>query len=287
MGWQVTPQNVGLAPFGLSCANLPAYTTNPVPAGTHIYRQRIVWSGGPLDLHNGGITIEQSCMQPTGIGGGTPEVVVLSAPTNSNPNRIIDSELDGSLVGTQEVSKACGLRGIWSEITRTVVRNVGSGICIVSYNGALNYDAIYTNNWIGNLRAYGDAAGSGSHNEAATTRCFRIDSNPNRRNVWRGNWIETDTPANSSGGLFIQSTYGCGGVGNVYVENNLIDGGGNWDMYADGSSYSGQFVSTNNRFVPGGYGYCAVTGFRWNTWADNYSNNPSAPDNRGVSIGGC
>lgn len=286
-GWQVTPQNVGLAPLGLSCASLPAYTTNPIPANTRIYRQRIVWSGGALSLQNGGITIEQSCMQPTGIGGGTPEVVVLSAPSNSNPNRIIDSELDGSLVGTEEVSKACGLRGLWGEITRTYVHAVGSGICIVSYNGALSYDSIITNNYIGNLRAFGNAAGSGSHNEAGTTRCFRIDSNPSRKNVWDGNWIETDVPANSSGGMFIQSTYGCGGVGNVYLENNLMDGGGNWDLYADGSQYSGQFVATNNRFAPGGYGACAVTGFNWTTWSNNYVNDPSQPDNRGQQIGGC
>ena len=165
------------------------------------------------------------------------------------------------------------------------VHDVGSGICLVDYNSSLSYDVIYTNNWIGKLRAYGDPSGSGSHNEAATTRCSRIDQNPNRRMVWRGNWIQTDTPDNTSGGLFIQTTYGCP-IGNLYVENNYIDGSGNYDIYADGSGYSGQFVATNNRFAPGGYGTCSVTGFRWTSWSSNYINDLSKTDNMGAA-GGC
>ena len=284
-GWQVTPQNIGLAPLGLSCASLAPYTGPlPIPAGTTITDRRISWSSGALDLNAGGITIQRSCMQPQ--PGAESTYVVVESFTPPQPNRIIDSELDGHLIGQQAMSKACGLRGIWAEITRTYVHHVGSGICLVDYNSSLSYDVTYTNNWIGQLVAYGDAAGSGSHNEAATTRCSRIDQNPNRRMTWKGNHIQTDTPANSSGGLFIQTTYGCP-IGNLYVQDNLLDGGGNWDIYADGTGYSGQFVSTNNRFAPGGYGACAVSGFRWTTWTENYLNDPSAPDNKGISINGC
>jgi hypothetical protein len=224
-------------------------------------------------------------MQP-GASASTQYVVVESFPSNSNPNRIIDSELDGHLVGQEAMSKACGLRGIWGEITRTYVHDVGSGICLVDYNSALSYDVIYTNNWIGRLRAYGDASGSGSHNEAATTRCARIDLNPNRLMVWRANWIQTDTPSNSSGGLFIQTTWGCP-IGNVYVEDNYLDGGGNWDTYADGSSYSGKFVATNNRFAPGGYGACAVSGFSWTTWSSNYVYDPTKTSSMGATVSNC
>jgi chitodextrinase len=281
-GWNVTPQNIGLAPLGLSCNSLPVYSGPfPIPAGTTITEKRITWSSGALSLDAGGITIQRSCMQPQ--PGASTTYVVVQSFTPPQPNRIVDSELDGHLVGVQAMSKACGLRGIWAEITRTYVHHVGSGICLVDYNSSLNYDVIYADNWIGDLVAFGDPGGSGSHNEAATTRCARIDTNPNRKMVWRGNHIETDTPNNTSGGLFIQTTWGCP-IGNVYVENNYLDGGGNYDMYADGTGYSGQFVATNNRFAPGGFGHCVVSGFRWTSWSSNYVYDPSKPDSMGASV---
>jgi len=274
MGWELTPTNIGLVPYGLNGASLPTYTTNPVPAGTTITEKRITWSSGALDLDAGGITIERCLIQPQ--AGGTAAEVVVQSFTPPNPNRIIDSELDGSLLGQEEVSKACGLRGIWSEITRCYIHDVGSGICLVDYDDTLTYDVTYTNNLIHDLRAFGDAATTGSHNEAATTRCFRIDLNPSRRMTWDANWIETFATggtggpgANDSGGLFIQTTFGCP-IGNLYITNNYLTDPGNWDMYSDGTGYSGQFELVNNRFGPFDFGPCAIDGFTFDVQTDNY-----------------
>lgn len=274
MGWELTPTNIGLAPYGLVGASLPTYTTNPVPANTTITEKRIVWSNGALDLNAGGITIQRCLLQPN--PGGTSSDRIVESFTPPNPNRIIDSELDGSLIGQEEVSKACGLRGIWSEITRCYIHDVGSGICLVDYTDTFTYDVTYTNNLIRLLRAFGDPVTTGSHNEAATTRCFRVDLNPSRRMTWDANWIETFSTggiggpgANDSGGLFIQ-TIGCA-IGNLYVTNNYMTDPGNYDMYADGAGYtaSSQFQLVNNRFGPWGYGACAISGFTWDVQSGN------------------
>lgn len=269
MGWELTPSNVGLAPYGIDGNSLPSYTTNPVPANTTITEKKIVWSGGQLDLDAGGITIERCLLQPTSTG--TSNLITVQSFSPPSPNRIIDSELDCSLIATQDIAYACGLRGIWSELTRNYIHDVGSGICLVDYDDTITTSSLYVNNLITGLRGFGDPGTTGSHNEAATIRCNRIDLDASRTTVWRGNWIDTSgAPANSSAGMFMQTPpgYGCP-VGNVYIHNNYIDGGGNYNVYADGNQYSGVFELVNNRFATPAPFTCAISGFTWTTQSGN------------------
>ena len=244
VGWQLTASNVGLAPQGLSCSSLPAYTGSSKPAaGTVITQKRIQTA---IDLSNGNITIEKSCIQPTSLGPG--EHIVTTG--TSAPVTIRDSEFDGSKLTAQAVAYSCAFRGI-GDLDRNYIHDMGSGICFFGTGSTLSGSA--TNNYVRGLRAYGDPAGSGSHNEAATVRDFPTNSNPNRTLTIRYNRLESDSGSDTAA-LFIQ-TY-AGNINNVTIEGNLLETNA-WELPLEalyGHSYGTNMRSLNNRFRPGGYG---------------------------------
>lgn len=283
MGWELTPTNVGLAPHGLDCDSLPVYTGSSSPAdGTVISERRINTS---LYLIYGDITITKSCIRPTSSG---PHGLISTWDPNNCPSScatamgqvtITDSEIDGSLVPTQQVAYTGAFMGV-GILERNYFHDIGSGIAF--YNTGSTYTASAINNYVHQLRGYGNPATTGSHNEAATVR----DHNPgpgNRQLTFRGNYLTSDS-GNDTGALFLQP-YG-GFINNVTVENNLLAGGG-YQLILEGNynGYGNNMRSINNRFSATGFGPGYTDGGPgWSLWTENYRNAPGQPGNRGTIV---
>lgn len=288
-GWQLTSTNTGLAPHGLSCGSLPLYTGGGKPvAGTFISGKRIATT---LDLSAGGITIEKSCIQPPSVGQGFP--LTTTTDYNNCPSdcalapttvTIRDSEFDGSLIDTNSVGGACALMGI-ATMERNYIHDTGSGICM--FNTGHTLDVTIAGNYVHRLRAFGDPAGSGSHNEAFTIRDFPTDSNPNRRMKITNNRLDSSS-GNDTGAAFIQ-TYG-GDINQVVFEGNLFEGFGYQLILSAGfgNVYGTAMSAVNNRFSGTGYGTGYVDrhglSYGWGEWKENYINNPSASSNKGSVV---
>ena len=290
LGWQLSSTNVGLTPHGLSCGSLPSYTGSSKPAaGTLISGKRV---NTTLDLSNGNITIEKSCIRPTSVGQGL-SVMTTTDLNNCNNNgcpvtpstvTIRDSEIDGSLAQTSDIANGCALVGI-ATMQRNYIHHTGSGICM--YNTGNTLSATIENNYVHQLRAYG-SGGSGSHNEAFTVRDFPTNSSPSRRmNVYNNRFDASS--GNDTGAAFIQ-TYG-DDINEVRFEGNLFEGQG-YQLGMEsgfGNIYGTAMRSINNRFSGTGYGPAYVTrnglSYGWGEWRENYLNNPSAANNKGAAVG--
>lgn len=290
LGWQLSPTNTGLTPHGLNCGSLPSYTGSSKPAaGTLISGKRV---NTTLDLSNGNITIEKSCIRPTSVGQGL-SLMTTTDLNNCNSNgcpvtpstvTIRDSEIDGSLTQTSDVAYGCALVGI-ATMQRNYIHHTGSGICM--YNTGSTLSATIEQNYVHQLRAFG-SGGSGSHNEAFTVRDFPTNSNPSRRmNVYNNRFDASS--GNDTGAAFIQ-TYG-DNINEVRFEGNLFEGQGyQLGMEAShGNIYGTAMRAINNRFSGTGYGPAYVTrnglSYGWGEWRDNYINNPSAANNKGTVVG--
>lgn len=288
-GWQLTPSNTGLAPHGLNCNSLPLYTGGGKPAaGAFISGKRIATT---LDLSAGGITIEKSCIQPLSVGQGFP--LTTTTDYNNCPSdcaltpttvTIRDSEFDGSLISTASVGGACALLGI-ATMERNYIHDTGSGICM--FNTGHTLDVTIAGNYVHRLRAFGDPAGSGSHNEAFTIRDFPTNSNPNRRMKITNNRLDSSS-GNDTGAVFIQ-TYG-GDINQVAFEGNLLEGYGYQLILSGGfgNIYGTAMSAVNNRFSGTGYGVGYVDrhglSYGWGEWKENYLNNPSISGNKGSMV---
>ncbi|AXE38683.1 DUF4082 domain-containing protein [Acidipropionibacterium virtanenii] len=284
MGWQLNARNVGLAPFGLSCSSLPLYTGSLTPAaGTRISGVRIV---GGLDLRNGDIVVERSCIQPRSgatAASGTAAIVsnfvcgADSCPVISQKSIIIrDSEIDASGVPASQIAAACAFRGAGT-LQRNYMHGMGSGICF--YGTGMKHDAIAEQNYVTGLRSYGQ-----SHNEAATLRDFMRDENPDRVARFTRNRFDI-ADGNVTAGLFIQSTGE--DIDTVLVDGNLIEGGG-YNLFLNQPSSGGTYRdarAVNNRFLSTGWGPSSVQGGPgWAEWRDNYRYSPAATAARGAAV---
>jgi hypothetical protein len=284
MGWQLNANNVGLAPFGLKCSSLPRYTGSLTPAaGTHISGVRIV---GHLDLRNGGIVVERSCIQPVvGAQGssGTESIVSNfvcgrdSCPVISDRTIIIrDSEIDATAAPASQIASACAFRGVGT-LQRNYMHGMGSGICF--YGTGTRHDAIAEQNYVTDLRSYGS-----SHNEAATIRDLSRQQNPNRVARFTGNRLSIGG-SNVTAGLFIQPT--SENIDTIRVDGNLIEGAG-YNLFLNQPGSGGKYSdarATNNRFVSTGWGPSAVQGGSgWVQWSNNYRYNAAASGARGTAV---
>lgn len=284
-GWQLTPTNTGLAPHGLSCDSLAAYAGSSKPAaGTVITEKRISSS---MDLSNGNITIERSCIRPTGGGANalltTTDFNQCCSPTTGVVT-IRDSEINGSLLTAQTAAFQCAFGGV-GILERNYIHGMGSGICF--FNTGNTLDARAEGNYVHQLRAWGNASGTGSHNEAFTIRDFPTNSNPNRRLAVRNNRLDSSS-GNDTGAFFIQ-TY-AGDIDQVLVEGNLLEGGG-YQLILEagfGNIYGTNLAAINNRFSGTGWGPGYSDGkelnYSWSQWSENYRNDPSKPDNKGQAV---
>lgn len=283
MGWELTPTNVGLAPHGLDCDTLPVYTGTDTPvAGTVISEKRINTN---LFVYKGPITITKSCIKPTSNG---PHGLISTwdtlcphpqcVPEPTGQVTITDSEIDGSLMSNQAVAYSAAFMGV-GILERNYIHDTGSGIAF--YNTGTINTASAINNYVHRMRAYGNAATTGSHNETATIRDYSTSGNPNRQLVIRGNHFNIDS-GNDSGALFIQAY--AGPINNVTVQNNYMLGNSyQLVLEAHNAGYGNNMRSINNRFSGTGYGVGYTTGGSgWAVWTDNHIYNAGNADGKGA-----
>lgn len=285
LGWQLTSQNTGLAPHGLSCAGLPVYTGSAKPlSGTVISQKRIDM---PLDLSNGDITIEKSCIQPPSVGLGLPTVTttnynICNPDCELTPSSITirDSEFDGSLLSQQQSAFSIGFLGVGS-LYRNYIHGFGSGIGIA--NAGLSISVTIEGNYVTGLTAYGDPSTTGNHSDAFTIRDFVTTSNPTRYAIIKNNRFNSNS-GNDTGAFFVQQTWG-DDIDNVLIGGNLLEGLG-YQLVLDGNTYGNRLYVINNRFSGTGYGAAAMggSGSGWGVWTNNFINNPSATDSRGTVV---
>jgi hypothetical protein len=276
-GWQLNAKNTGLAGAGIDKNTLPVYRGSRKPAyGTVISLKKITT---PLWLINGNITLDRCWIQPTSalIPGGL--IITYNYNDGWTPapysSTIKDCDIDGTAMSAQAVASACAVRGL-ANVVRCNIFGMGTGIAIFSY--ALKADCLIENNYVHDLRAYGNPATTGSHNESFTIRSYLGNSCIVRNNRF------IDKTGNDSGAIFIQpyST----NIQHVLVEGNLLEsynyciGIGNHG----GNTYS-DFKVKNNRFVKGGFGPVWLNnGVGFAEWKENYYDNPSGPDHKGSPI---
>jgi hypothetical protein len=288
-GWTLTETNVGLAPLGLRCASLPAYTGgSQIPAGARISGVRFTQQA---DLSNGNIIIERSCFQPTsGVQNAVATTTRFSACNSSCPviaqQKVIirDSEFDGSLL---PVSTAAYMSGFWgvADLQRNYIHHFGSGIAL--YNVGDQLSALVENNYVHRMLSHGDPATTGNHSDAFTIRDFPTSANPNRTAVIRNNRFNTDT-SSATGSFFMQDTWNSG-LSNVTATGNLLEGNG-YEMAGEKrNAPTNNNRAINNRFrgsSDGGYGACYTSGgFVWAEWRDNYFYHPTNANNAGAAVG--
>ncbi|MGY1699104.1 hypothetical protein [Geodermatophilus sp. SYSU D00766] len=287
-GWQLSAHNTGLAPFGLSCGDLPRYTGSiKPPPGSVISEVRITES---LDLSNADITIDKSCVQPTSIGSGMPILTTTDfnrcsaadgCPVSPGPVTITNSEIDGSLLDAQAGAFTTGFLGI-ADLRNNYVHDVGSGIAIM--NAGHDRSSLIERNYVTRLRAYGDGATTGNHSDAFTVRDFDSSRSGDRRLVVRDNRFDCSS-GNDTGALFVQAL--AGDIDNLTVTGNLLEGGGyQLGLNQDGGHTYANLAAVDNRFSGTGYGPAYVQGGTgWSEWADNYLHDPGRADTRGKPLG--
>ncbi len=280
IGWAVDATTVGLAPLGLTCDQLPAYTGSPdIPAGTTISGKRFT---GNINLYLGNITIERSCFKPTSAGRGLPIASTNNYNGDYEPAKgqviIRDSEFDGSLLSLESAAYATGFIGI-ADLQRNYVHHFGSGLAPMNTGDQL--DALVEHDYVTDMLGFGDGATTGNHSDSFTIRDFTDAVRPDRVAIIRSNRFDCDS-ANATGAFFIQAW--AGRIDNVYIEGNLLEGGGyNLVLEANNSGYS-NVNATNNRYKPTGYGAVYYSGGSgWATYQDNYIYDPTQPDAKGAS----
>jgi hypothetical protein len=276
-GWQLTDTNIGLAPFGLSCDRLPSYQGPLTPAkGARISNVRIT---GSLDLREGDIIVERSCIRPA--AGDTSSLVTNyvcgadDCPVISPQSVVIrDSEFDAEGVPASQIAGSCAFRGT-GLLQRNYMHGMGSGICF--YGTGMLHDAIAEQNYVTGLRAAGS-----SHNEAATIRDFMLDQTPTRVARFTNNRLNSES-GNDTAGLFVQPTWD--DIDSLSVDGNLIEGGG-YNLFLNSAHGAYKNVrSMNNRFRPTGWGPSAVQGGPgWAEWTENYLYDPTKPDAQGAGV---
>lgn len=280
-GWGITPSNVGLRRLGLSCDRLPAYRgPQRVPAGTTI-SGRLISSG--LDLSAGGITVERSCIRPTGAAPGMPIVGTTNYDSmRPTPSKVIirDSDIDGSRLSATAAARATGFIGV-ADLVRNYIHRFGSGIAIM--NAGTELDSLVAQNYVTGLVATGDPAGDGTHSDAFTVRDFDIASRPGRKLIVRGNRFDCDSGADT-GALFIQ-TYS-GPIGNVLVQRNLLEGGG-YQLGLNGARHKySNMRAVGNRFSGTGWGPAYVQGGPgWAAWEGNHLHEKGDVSAEGAVVG--
>lgn len=287
-GWMLDETKVGLAPLGLSCASLPAYSgANPIPRGSVISNVRFTEF---VDLSQGNIVIEKSCFRPTRAGANAVATTTHFPSCGSScpvlaPETVVirDSEFDGSQLSQQAAAFAAAFWGV-ADMQRNYIHDLGSGIAL--YNTGRQLSSLIEHNYVTRMISYGNPATTGNHVDGFTIRDFNVSSNPNRQAIIRNNRINTST-ANATGSFFIQDTWSAG-IGNILVTGNLLEGGG-YEMAGEKRNAPVTNIRvSNNRFrgtTDGGYGACYRDGgFTWTEWTNNYLYSPTNSNNAGSVV---
>lgn len=281
-GWKVHASNVGLAPLGLSCGSLPRYTGGyRVPHGSRISGMLITTG---LDLSEGDIIIERSCIQPTSAGPGMPVLSTFDYNTMRVTNaRVVirNSELDGSKLARKSAAMTAAFIGI-ADLYSNYIHGFGSGIGLM--NTGTSLDATIERNYVTGLIAWGDPAKDGNHSDAFTIRDFSAADNPRRKAVVRNNRFNEDS-GNDSGALFLQ-TYS-GEIDNVLIDGNLLEGN-NYQLQLGMLNHPYSNVrAVDNRMSGTGFGPLNVQGgVGFSEFSQNCIFDSRRPDACGQAIGG-
>lgn len=290
-GWQLTENNIGLKSKGLDCNNLPEYS-GPIDResfkplnGALISGKKISRS---LDLTNGNITIEKSCIVPRNVGYHNNFLITTTTcvgndcwAAENGEVTIKDSEISGAAMTAYTISKSCAFHGVGT-LQRNYIHDMGSGICFLETG--TKYSALAEHNYVTKLRAYGNPATSGSHNEAGTIRDFARNSNGRTVKFINNKMDASGAGDNQTGSMFIQPWLGSIYNG-VLQGNHFISGG--WSLYIEnhsGNTY-GDMQAINNRFTSDGYGPSAVgSGPGWKVFQENYKYDATKPDGKGTIV---
>jgi hypothetical protein len=285
MGWQVTADNIGLKPLGLSCDSLPVYTgPENLAAGTTISGKRIE---GRLNASKGNIVIEKSCIRPKSGSGPLIGASYLDGSNNRAPDGPItvrDSEINASLLSRADAANSDGVRGFPTTFQRNYVHSMGSGIAILLTGNSQN--ALIENNYVHKLTWDGGASSSESDDTHSDAFTIRDAAGTGRVITVKNNRFDC-SGGHESGAAFLQTWLGP--INNVSLEGNLLEGN-NYNLtlsYLD-YPFSGM-KATNNRFNPfaGSYGPAATYGngpASWAVWTDNYRYDASKPDAKGAAV---
>jgi hypothetical protein len=290
LGWQLTPQVVGLTPFGLDGDSLPVLNTsswqnNTVPAGT-VISGKLITNTDTLYLWKGNITIEKCCIKPTpgSIGHGSTALQSYGSSGQSPQGSITirDCEYDGSLLGDE--GAFVGFFNGGANFLRNYVHDSGSGIGFQGVFGALGSTITVANNYVDGLLAIGDPSNGGNHSSAFTVRDFPAGWQLAVRN----NYFRAYN-ANVTGAFFIQPNGD--EIWNMTASGNLLAGKGYQLMLEDDQSrFPGvtyhNMRATNNRFINNEYGPTLLrgTGEGWTEWSENYMYDAAAADCKGAVI---
>ena len=278
-GWELNATNVGLAPHGLSCATLPVYTGSLKPArGARISKVRVT---GPLDLSNGDIIVEKSCIKPNKTGYHNSFLITTTTCESkcyatAVGNVIVrDSEIDTTHLSASTIARSCGFLGIGT-VQRNYMHGMGSGVCF--FETGLVHSGLAQQNYVTDLRS-----DSTSHNEAATVRDLRKNAADDRTIKFINNRLDCRS-GNVTGGLFIQPTWV--DIYHVTAMGNYFEGDG-YNFYVDKpgvATYSDIHV-TDNRFRSTGWGPAAVgSGPGVAEWSGNYRFDPTQLDGKGAVV---
>ncbi|WP_426243663.1 hypothetical protein [Nocardioides sp. LHG3406-4] len=276
-GWELNDRNVGLAPHGLTCAALPAYTGPARPArGALIRGVRVTV---PLDLSAGDITVEKTCIQPRSTGYHnsflvTTTTCATSCTATAVGNVVIrDSEIDASMMSAAAIARSCAFLGVGT-LQRNYMHGMGSGICF--FETGTVHNALAEGNYVTGLRSSGD-----SHNEAATVRDFRKNAADTRTVRFVDNRLDCSS-GNATGGLFIQPTWVS--IYNLTLRGNYFEGEG-YNLYLEtkGGTY-GNVRAVDNRFRPTGWGPSSTSGPGWAEWSGNYRYDATRAEARGAVV---
>lgn len=290
-GWQLNESNVGLKAKGLDCNSLSEYS-GPIDRESFKPEKGAVISGKKisrsLDLTNGSITIENSCIVPKNVGYHNGFLVTTTICSGNDcwaaeqgEVTIKDSEISGAALTTSTIAKSCAFHGVGT-LQRNYMHDMGSGICFLETG--TKYSALAESNYVTKLRAYGNPTTTGSHNEAATIRDFARNST-GRTVKFINNKLDSGAAGdNETGSMFIQPW-----LGSIY--NGLLQGnhfiGGGYNLYIEnhsGNTY-GDMQAINNRFTSTGYGPSAVaSGPGWKLFQENYKYDASKLDGKGSIV---
>jgi hypothetical protein len=280
LGWQLNGTNSGLARLGVDKSKLALYSGPAKPvSGTTISDKRIETC---LDLSAGGVTIERCWIHPLTATKGNHLIVTYDNNNAQAPApamvTIRDSDIDGTAIDAYTVCGALAFSG-GGTIQRCNIYGAGSGIGV--WHAGTSLPVIVEGNYIHGLRAWGDPATTGSHNDGFTVREYRGPSV-----IVRNNRIDCSS-GNDTGAFFIQPYSGF--IDNVLAQGNLLEGLG-YQMIVERNNYDygTHLRSVNNRFSCTGFGAGYVDkkglGYGWAEWNGNFRNDASKADNQGAIV---
>jgi hypothetical protein len=255
---------------------LQAYTGSNKPAKGTVIRLKKITT--PLWLFNGNITVDRCWIQPTASLPGGLIVTYDWNSNNSTPSQysstITNCDIDGSVIAVSDVAYQSAMRGL-ATVRRCNVFGMGTGITILCGPAV---DCLVEQNYVHSLRAYGNGATTGSHNESASIRGYG-----GLHLVFRNNRLISKT-GNDSGALFIQAW--AQAINHSLITGTLFESNSyGMPLEANNHGYGNDMKAVNNRFVKGGYGPAYVTGGPgWAQWTENYYDSPTSPDHKGTAI---